>query len=262
METMVIFGAVIVLTLIGSIFIKSYLEKKRIEMARKLVDLHDDLKRMQNAMAVLPDIYLDTPTKVFMIRRLIQLLQQVQESGNQSEGINIQIQELEYQLDKTQQRKDDSVKRLSQCSKIAHPDTAHEIKVAVKFLHGQMLASVKNGLIPKSHGARITKNLKVMAHRLGLDLNYNLAKQALQTNKWRPALGKLRMTKSIIIKSPIKQYLEKQRIEVDELIKKTEAKLNQVRIQNQTQSQNKLAEGVDKIQQEEDWESKKNIYDD
>lgn len=262
METMVILGVVLVAALVGSIFIKSYLEKKRIEQARKLVDLHDDLKRMQNAFSIIPEIYIDKPTKVFMIRRLMQLLSQVQEAGNESEGINIQLQELEFELDKVQQKPDDSVKRLGQCSKVSNADTAHEVKMAVKFLHTQMLTSVKSGLIPKSYGARIAKNLQVMASRLGLDLNYNMAKAAIQMKKWRPALGKLRMTKSIILKSPIKQYLEQQKKEVDTLISKTEAKLNETRIQNQANTQNKLAAGVEKIQEEESWEGKKNIYDD
>lgn len=262
METLVVLGVVLVATLVGSIFIKSYLEKKRIEQARKLVDLHDDLKRMQNAMSIIPEIYIDKPTKVFMIRRLIQLLTQVQQAGNESEGINIQIQELEFELDKVQNKQDDSVKRLGKCSNISNADTAHEVKMSIKFLHGQMLTSVKTGLIPKSYGARIAKNLKVMASRLGLDLNYNMAKAALKMNKWRPALGKLRMSKSIILKSPIKQYLDQQKTEIDDLIAKTEAKLNEARTQNQATSQNKLAAGVEKIQEDESWEGKKNIYDD
>lgn len=258
---MALVGVLMVATLVGSIFLKSYLDKQKIERARQLVDLHDDLRRMQNALAMIPDAYLDVPTKIFMVKRIIQLIDAVQEVGNESEGLNILKMDLEGQLAKILQTKDDSVKRLSQWTKIEHPDTAHEIRTLTKFLHGQILNTVKSGLIPRAHGARVVKNLKVIMYRISVDLNYTLAAAALKMNKLRPALGKLRVVKGLILKSPIKQHLKSQQDQINALIEKTEAKIIQEREANAATTSNKLASGVEKIEEEEAWESKKNIYD-
>lgn len=261
MEGMAVIGVLIVLTLVGSIFFKSYIEKKRIERARKLVDLHDDLRRMQNAMGTIPEIYMDTPTKIFIIKRLMQLIDQVEEVGNESDSLSNLRQELESRLEKAMAAKDDSVKRLSQWSKINHPDAAHEVKNLCKYLHGQIISSVKGGLIPRAHGSRVVKNLKMMMHRIALDLNFNLASAALKSGKLRPALGKLRVAKGLVIKSPIKQHLNAQKEQIEKLIESTERRLSQQRKEQASTSVNKLASGVDKMEEEEAWDNKKNIYD-
>jgi len=261
MDMLAVIGVLMVLTLVSSVFLKSYLEKKKIERARMLVDLHDDLRRMQNALAIIPEIYLDIPTKIFMIKRLIQLIDAVEEIGNESQSLNMLKMDLEAQLAKTLQSKDDSVKRLSTWTKIEHPDTAQEIRTLTKFLHKQILSSVKSGLVPRAHGARVVKNLKVVMHRIALDLNYTLATSALKMNKLRPALGKLRVAKGLLTKSPIKQHLKNQKDELDALIEKTERRLVSQRKANAATTENKLASGMDKIQEEEAWDSKKNLYD-
>lgn len=261
MDMLAVIGVLMVLTLVGSVFLKSYLEKKKIERARLLVDLHDDLRRMQNALAIIPEVYLDVPTKIFMIKRVIQLINAVEEAGNESDSLNMLKMDLEAQLAKTLQAKDDSVKRLSQWTKIEHPDTAHEIRTLAKFLHNQILSSVKSGLVPRAHGARVVKNLKVIMHRIALDLNYTLATSALKMNKLRPALGKLRVAKGLVLKSPIKQHLKSQKEEIEGLIEKTEQRIIAQRKENAATTENKLASGMDKIEEEQAWDSKKNLYD-
>ncbi len=261
MDTLIILGTLIILTLFGSLFVKSYLEKQRIERARQLVDLHDDLRRMQNALAIIPELYLDTPTKLFMIKRLIQLIDKVQEIGNETESLNVLHQDLHAQMEKAMKSKDDSAVRLSKWAKIDNPDTAHEIKMMIKFLHDQILTGVKTGLIPRAHAARVVKNLKVMMHRLALDLNYNLARAALRSNKLRPALGKLRVALGHCLKSPIKQYLGKQKEQLESLIEQTDAKIVKLRKEANRNTSNKLSEGVEKIDKEDEFENKKNIYD-
>ena len=258
---MAVVGVLIVLTLVSSIFLKSYLDKRKIERARMLVDLHDDLRRMQNALAIIPEVYLDVPTKIFMIKRIIQLIDAVEEVGNESDSLNMLKMDLESQLAKTLQAKDDSVKRLSQWTKIDHPDTAHEIRTLAKFLHNQILTCVKSGLVPRAHGARVVKNLKVIMHRIALDLNYTLAASALKMNKLRPALGKLKVAKGLVLKSPIKQHLKKQKEEIEKLIEKTEQRLIAQRKASAAATANKLASGMDKMEEDEAWDSKKNLYD-
>jgi hypothetical protein len=261
MDSTLIFGVLIVITLLGSVSLKSYLDKKGIERAREMVDLHDDLRRMQNAMAIIPDLYLDTPTKIFMIKRIMQLISKVQKVGNESESLTMLTLDLEAQLAKTLDNKDDSVKRLSEWGKIEHPDTAHEIRTMSKYLHGQILACVKNNLVPRAHGARVVKNLKVIMHRIALDLNYNLAKNAIRANKLRPALGKLKVAKGALLKSPIKQHLKTQLEELEKLIEKVERKMEVQRKKASASTENKLASGVDKIKEEEAREAKNNMYD-
>lgn len=95
----------------------------------------------------------------------------------------------------------------------------------IKFLHGQILTGVKSGLIPRAHGSRVVKNLKVMMHRLAPDLNYNLARAALRSNKLRPALGKFRVALGLCLKSPIKNSLNKQQEQLETPIKQTDAKI-------------------------------------
>jgi hypothetical protein len=226
-----------------------------------MVDLHDDLRRTQSAMAVIPDLYLDLPTKIFMIKRIIQLVNKVQKAGNESESLAMLTLDLEAQLAATLNTKDDSVKRLSQWAKIDHPDTAHEIRTMSKYLHGQILACVKNNLIPRAHGARVVKNLKIIMHRISLDLNYNLAKNAIKANKLRPALGKLKVAKRALLKSPIKQHLKAQLEELEKLIEKIENKMLKQREETASVTENKLASGMDKIKEEEALEAKKNMYD-
>ena len=261
MDMLAVVGVLIVLTLVSSVFLKTYLDKKKIERARQLVDLHDDLRRMQNALAIIPEVYLDVPTKIFMIKRIIQLIDAVEEVGNESDSLNMLKMDLESQLAKILQTKDDSVKRLSQWTKIEHPDTAHEIRSMTKFLHNQILKCVKSGLVPRAHGARVVKNLKVIMHRIAIDLNFTIAASALKMNKLRPALGKLKVARGLVIKSPIKQHLKKQKEELEALIEKTEKRLIEKRKENAATTSNKLASGMDKIEEEEAWDSKKNIYD-
>ena len=261
MITFIILGALILATLVGGIALKNQLEKRRIERARLLVDLHDDLRRMQSALAVIPHVYLDTPTKLFMIKRLMQIIEQVQEAGNETSGLSDMHQELQNQLESTIQTKDDSVARLAKWTPIDTADLAHEIKSLVKYLHGQIITAVKLGLIPRAHGSRVVKNLKVVTYRIGLDLNYTLARQALKLNKYRPALGKLRVALSIALKSPIKQYLKPQKETLEKLIEQTESKIERQREEKSKATTNKLASGVEKIKVEDDWEQKKNLYD-
>lgn len=261
MDSMLIFGVLIALLLVSSIFLKSYLDKKRIERAREMVDLHDDLRRMQNAMALIPDLYLDIPTKVFMIKRIMQLINKVQQVGNESEKLKMLYMDLEQQLNKVLNSKDDSTKRLNQWGKINDPDTAHEIRTVTKYLHGQILACVKSHLIPRSHGSRVVKNLKIIMHRIALDLNYNLARNALRMKKLRPALGKFKMARGLLIKSPIKQHLKDQLQELEASIEKVEKMLVSQRKAASAATANKLASGINKIEEDEAWDNKKNIYD-
>ena len=261
MDTMIVLGVLIVLTLVCSVAVKSYLDKKQIERARGLVDLHDDLRRMQNAMAIIPDLYLDTPTKIFIIKRIMQLVLKVQEVGNESDSLKMLHTDLEGQLAKIINSKDDSVKRLSQWAKIENPDAAHEIRTMAKLLHTQILSCVKSGLIPRAHGSRVVKNLKIVMYRISLDLNYNLAQQSMKLKKYRPALGKLRVAKGLIVKSPIKQYLKTQGEQVDALITQVEAKMLAIRKAESKNKPDALSSGMDKIEEEEAWEAKKNDYD-
>ncbi len=260
MVTFIVLGVLILATLVGSIAMKSYMEKLRIARARQLVDLHDDLRRMQNALVVIPQVYIDTPTKLFMIKRLMQLIDQVQSTGNETSSLSALHQDLSTQLEKAINAKDDSVDRLSKWTQIDSADTAHEMKTLIKYLHSQIISAVKAGLIPRAHGTRVVKNLKVMAYRVGLDLNYSLARSALKMNKYRPALGKLRVALGIAIKSPLKQQLKPQRELLEKLIKQTEAKIEDNRKKGNT-SVNKLATGVDKINQDDELDNKKNLYD-
>ncbi len=259
---MLIFGVLILLTLVGSVFLKSYLDKKRIERAREMVTLHDDLRRMQNAMSIIPDIYLDVPTKIFIIKRIMQLVDKVQSISNESESLQMLNQDLQGQLDKVLNSKDDSVKRLSQWGPTNNPDTAHEIRSASKYLHGQILVCVKTNLVPRAHGSRVVKNLKVIMYRIALDLNYNLARSAMKDNKLRPALAKIKTAKSLLLKSPIKQHLKTQLTELESLIDKIEKKIASQRKARSEVSANKLASGMDKIEEDEAWDNKKNFHDD
>jgi len=261
MTTFVVLGVLILATLVGSIAMKSYLEKRRIERARLLVELHDDLRRMQSALAVVPQVYLDTPTKLFMIKRLMQIIDQVQAAGNETESLTEMHQDLQTQLEATIHAKDDSVERLAKWTKIDNADMAHEIRSLIKYLHGQIVSAVKLGLIPRAHGSRVVKNLKVITYRIGLDLNYTLARHALKLNKHRPALGKLRVALSITLKSPIKQYLKPQKETLEKLIKQTEARIENQSKEKNKATANKLASGVDKIKEDDDLEQKRNLYD-
>jgi len=262
MDSIIIIGTLLVITIVSSIFIKNYLEKRRIEKARELVDLHDDLRRMQNAMNVIPMVYFDIPTRIFMLKRTMQLIAKVLEYGQDNQSLNAIYQDMEIQLEKTLEQKDDSVKRLNKHSKVDHPDTAHEIRQTVKFLHDQILKSVKGGLIPKAHGSRVVKNLKIVMQRTVIDMNYNMARQFMQSKKLGPALSKLKVTLSLVIKSPLKQALTPLKDELEKNIKKLEKRLYEERRKASQRSANKLASGMDKIQEEEEWERKKNIHDD
>ncbi|MFT6260695.1 MAG: hypothetical protein ACJAYK_001291 [Crocinitomicaceae bacterium] len=261
MDTTLIFVALIVIMVMCSFLLKGHLDRKRLTRARKIVDLHDDLRRMQNAMTIIPDLYLDAPTKTFMIKRIIQILSFIQEIGSESESLKKQTLDLESQLDKIVQSKDDSVKRLSQWGKIDDPDVAHEIRSMAKYLHSQILICVKSHLLPRSQGSRIVKNLKVIMHRIALDLNYNIAKNAIKANKLRPALSKLKVAKGLLLKSPIKPHLNAQLETLETLIEKIEKKLITVSKASSKVTANKLASGVDKIDEEEAWDGKKNMYD-
>ena len=262
MDSLIILGTLLVVTLVSSIFIKNYIEKRRIEKARELVDLHDDLRRMQNAMHIIPSVYFDLPTRIFMLKRTMQLIAKVLEYGQENQNLKALYQEMEIQLEKTLEKKDDSVKRLNVRSKVEDPDTAHEIRQMVKFLHEQILKSVKSGLIPKAHGSRVVKNLKIIMQRTVMDMNYNLARSFAANKKLGAALSKFKVTLSLILKSPIKQSLAPFKEDLERTIKKVEERLYEERRKASQASANKLATGVDKIQQEEEWEIKKNYIDD
>ena len=62
-------------------------------------------------------------------------------------------------------------------------------------------------------------------------------------------------------RSPIKQYLKTQNEELGKLINETESKINESRKKSAQASANKLAEGMDKINDDDNWENKKNMYD-
>lgn len=261
MEPLIALAALILVSLIGSVFMKNHLEKKRIARARLLVDLHDDLHRMQNALAILPELYLDIPTKLFMIKRIMQIIDKVQEVGSESNSLTMLHEDLSTQLEKVMSSKDDSVKRLSKWGKLSNPDTAHEIRTHTKYLHSQVLIATKSHLIPKAHAARVVKNLKIIMYRIPLDLNFNLANAALKMNKLRPALGKLKVALGLLLKSPIRQHLKTQQEQIETLIKQTEEKINIQQKAKSANTTNKLASGVEKLDQEEDWNTKKNLYD-
>jgi len=112
MDSIIVLGTLLLVTLVSSIFIKGYLDKRRIEKAREIVDLHDDLRRMQNAMAVIPSIYLDVPTRIFMLKRTMQLVSKLLEGSSDNHNLNALYQDMESQLEKALTQKDDSVKRL------------------------------------------------------------------------------------------------------------------------------------------------------
>lgn len=261
MDSIIVTGALITFVLLGGLFLKGYLDKRRIEKAREMMDLNDDLRRMQNAMAVIPSIYFDVPTRIFMLKRTMQLISKILETNTDHQTLNTLYQEMEIQLDNTLKQKDDSVKRLAKRGKIDNPDTAHEIRTMVKYLHDQIIKSVKNGLIPKAHGSRVVKNLKIIMQRTIIDMNYNMAQGILRTKKLRPALSKFKLTLGLVIKSPLKQYLTPLKDELEKTIAKLENQLSIDRKKSSERSAGQLSSGMNKIQEEENWEVKKNIYD-
>ncbi|MFT5593247.1 MAG: uncharacterized membrane protein YciS (DUF1049 family) [Oceanicoccus sp.] len=261
MDSIIITGVLITFALLGILFLKGYLDKRRIERAREMMDLNDDLRRMQNAMAIIPNVYFDIPTRIFMLKRTMQLISKILESNSDHQTLNTLYQDIEIQLAKTLSQKDDSVKRLGVRGKVDNPDVAHEIRTMVKFLHDQILKSVKSGLIPKAHGSRVVKNLKIIMQRTIIDMNYNMAQGILRTKKLRPALSKFKLTLGLVIKSPLKQYLTPLKDELEKTIAKIENQMSNDRKKLNERSSGQLASGMDKMKEKEDWDVKKNIYD-
>ena len=256
-------GALLIILVVAALLTKTYLEKRRIEQARLLVDLQDSLRRMQNASSAFPEVYLDKPTKVFIYKRLIQLSQAIAEV-DQAEAAGMGAMETDFssKMEAARNTPDDSVKRLSKWASIPHPDTAHELRRLVQFLHQEVIDSTKSGLIPKAHAKRVIKNLKITASRIPLDLNFSIAKGAFKTKQYRQALGKLRVAQGVIKRSPVRQYLKKQAGQIEELMKKTDEALAIAAEKNKAKTANSLAAGMDKMAEDEQWEQKKNYFDD
>lgn len=258
-----IIGILFIVMVVVALLYRSYKEKRRIEQARLLVDLQDSLRRLQNAARALPDIYMDKPTKVFLFQRLTQIVNKIAET-EQSEAPAMATLETEYasKMEAARSSPDTAVKNLSQWATIPSQDAAHEMRHLVKFFHQEVIKAAKSGAVPKAHAARVIKNLKITATRIPLDLTYALGQAALQTKKYRPALSKFKLAHGMIKRSPVRKHLAKQNSELEELIKKCDAKLQQIADANKAKTGNSLAEGMDKMEEESKWEQKKNYFED
>lgn len=263
MEPIALIGILFIVLVVIALLYRSYREKRRIEQARALVDLQDALRRMESATSALPDVYLDKPTKVFIYKRMLQIIRGIN-STDASAGAQLANLEDTYtgKLEAARNSKDDALKRLAQWAQIPNQDAAHEMRRLVKFLHQEVVNATKAGLIPKAHASRVIKNLKIMASRIPLDATYALGRGALKTKKYRPALSKFKIAQGIIKRSPVRKYLAKQNEQLEELIKKTEEKLQIIAEENRAKSGNSLADGMDKMAKDEQWEQKKNYFED
>lgn len=263
MESIALIGVFLIVVLVVALLYRTYRERRRIEQARLLVDLQDALRRVQNATKVLPDVYLDKPTKVFIYKRLIQITRSIAETEPSESAAMANLEDnFTTHMETARNEKDDSVKRLSKWADIPSKDAAHEMRRSVQFLHQETVSAAKSGLIAKAHAMRVIKNLKVAAARIPLDMTFALGKAAYQTKKYRPALSKFNVAVGIIKRSPVRKYLAKQNEQIEELIKQTEAQLKKIADQNKAKSANSLAEGMDKIEQDSQWEQKKNYFED
>jgi len=263
MEPMVLVGILFIVVVVVALLFRSYKEKRRIEQARRLVDLQDALRRMQNAINILPNIYLDKPTKVYMFKRLIHISRSIAEAEqSQAAAMAVLEDNLTSQMETTRNSPDTAVKNLSKWAEIPSQDAAHEMRRLVQFLHQEVIKSAKVGFIPKAHAARVIKNLRIVATRVPMDLTYALGKAALQTKKYRPALSKFKVAQGMIKRSPVRKHLTNQNGQLEKLIEKCEAKLKQIAEENKAKSGSSLAEGMDKMEEDSKWDQKKNYFED
>ena len=263
MEPIALVGILFIVVVVVALLYRSYKEKRRIEQARLLVDLQDALRRMQNAIDILPNVYLDKPTKVFIYKRLIHITRSIAETEQTQAAAMASLEDnLTSRMETARGSPDTAVKNLSQWAEIPSQDAAHEMRRLVQFLHQEVIKSAKSGFIPKAHAARVVKNLKITATRVPLDLAYALGKAAYQTKKYRPAMSKFKVAQGMIKRSPVRKHLSNQNGQLEELIKECEAKLKQIAEENKAKSGSSLAEGMDKIEEDSKWDQKKNYFED
>lgn len=263
MEPVALIGVLFIVIVVVALLYRSYKEKRRIEQARLLVDLQDALRRIQNVQQGLPETYLDKPTKVFIFKRLVQITQNIAEVEKaEAPAMGALEDEFTAKMEAARNSTDNAVKNLSQWVPIPSQDTAHEMRHLVKFLHQEVIKAAKAGFIPKAHAARVIKNLKITATRIPLDLTYELGKAAYKTKKFRPALSKFKVALGMIKRSPVRKHLTKQNKQLEELVKKCEAKLEEIAEANKAKTGNSLAEGMDKMEEDSKWDQKKNYFED
>lgn len=257
MTSTLIIAAALIAILIISVIAKGALEKARIERARRVIDLQDDQRRLQNMLNIMPPPYLDKATRLLIYTELQHLLGLSQKiSGESKES---QLEELSGLIDKAR-LSPENPQRLSQWVPLTEPDMAQEIRLMLQNLHRIVLRANKESRITRSHAAAVIKNIKIVMYRLPIDLNYGIGSSAERVNQQRKALGKYKVARGAILKSPIAKYLRAQQTELEERIAKLETALELDR-KNRPSTNNSLAEGMDKLAEEEAWETKKQLYD-
>lgn len=263
MEPAALIGILGIIGIVIALLVKTYLEKRRIEQARLIVDLQDSLRRMQNAHKIIPEVYLDKATKLFIHKRMLQITQAILATDNsESQNLSTFQDELTVQVEQIRNQSDDVIKRLGAWAPVPNQDAAHELKRLTQFLHAEVVRTTKSGDLKKGHALRVIKNLKIIANRIPLDMNFALGRAAAKLNKPRPALSKFKVAQGIIKRSPIKQHLSKQEEQLTKLIKKCELKLERIADEAKAKSGNSLAEGMNEMEEKEKWEQKKNYFDD
>lgn len=258
MTSTLIIAAALLAILIISVIAKGALEKARIEKARRLIDLQDDQRRLQNMLSAMPAAYLDKATRLLIYQELIHLLSVNQKiSGTSTQSQQDEIEGLAEKAKLTP----DSPQRLAQWVPLTDPDAAQEIRLMLQNLHRITLRANKESRITRSHAAAVIKNIKIVMYRLPIDLNYGIGNAADKMGQQRKALGKFKVARGAILKSPVAKYLRTQQTELENRISQLETALEIDRKNKAKNTTNSLSEGMDKLAEEEAWETKKQLYD-
>lgn len=258
MTSTLIIAVALIAVLIISVIAKGALEKARIERARRLIDLQDDLRRLQNMLSAMPSPYLDKATRLLIYTELIYLLALTEKMSSTS--TQSQRDELEGLMEQAKLAPENP-QRLAQWVPLTDPDVAQEIKLMLQNLHRLTLRANKESRVTRSHAAAVIKNIKIVMYRLPIDLNYGIGNAADKMNQQRKALGKFKVARGAILKSPVAKYLRNQQSELEERIAKLEGVLEVERKSRAKNTSNSLAEGMEKLAEDEAWETKKQIYD-
>jgi len=249
MAALILLGIVVVLAFATIFFVhhRKVVEEKRIQTERKIQDIKNQVKRLEPLITRIRPHLLPYDLRSALAERWISLLQLQQDAGDTSEQF---LQELHRAEQVVREVKANSNPRVQP---IENQQKGQEAMNQLKNVQFLIMKEFREGRLSEARGQQFLTSIRYAATQVVIEMNKSLATVQLENKKYRAALIYFQN----IIKE-LKKYRGTEQEHFSGVYDEIRRTIEEVKVkaqQEQAETPNLLAKGMEALEKEEAEES-------
>ncbi len=246
-----------ILAIGSALFYVKFIEKQKIERARRLMETMEKAGRCMTALDSLPSTYLMPQLRRYLVESWYNAQRAYVEACPQPSSK--ELAKLEQAQGAKESLSGEASKETPKAAEFNSSDQAKEVRQLLKSLHQQIKEDYAQGNINKNQALALLDEIKIIMGKLGVDFHMSLARAAERSGDLSKALTRYRSALAALRKGAARTQLAEKQKMLEEKIKAVESELHSVAQARNQASQETLQKSLNDL--EDPFAPKKQIYD-